>query len=49
MKNIYWKDITSTDKVKDCGNHFKVGDQCVFWHGQESIQAQRFLNAKSKK
>lgn len=48
MKNIYWKDIQTTDQVVDCGTYWKVGDAVVFWHGTEASEAQRFLARRSK-
>jgi len=49
MANIYWKDIKSSQKVKENRGGWTIGRNLVFWHGQEAGKAQTWLRKRALK
>lgn len=48
-KNIFWRDITDSDTVTDCGNHWEARGAVVYWEGQHAVIAQRWLANRAKR
>ena len=53
-KNIYWREAIASGtpivlKKSDAGGYYKGGEDVVFWHGQESKEAQKALDKAATK
>ena len=41
---IYWKDVPRNKPIVDAGTHWTYQGKTIYWHGQESSEAQTALH-----